>query len=130
SWPIYDCRQCFCRFTKHDEPIYDALHSDDGCCYNIYRDLQDRCASAFHGRSLETLKLALVQNPKYRFIIDKVGREPHTARLLEIGCSRGYLTSYFILAGYPVAGVDVSTAAINAARAAFGDHFLLSGDPS
>src|SRR5262249_38837873 len=62
--------------------------------------------------------------------IDKIEQGPRNAKLLEIGCSRGYLTSYFILAGYSITGVDVSPTAIQSAKDVFGDHFVLSGDAS
>jgi SAM-dependent methyltransferase len=47
-------------------------------------------------------------------------------RLLEAGCSRGYLTSYFILAGYTITGADISREAIAGAKEAFGDRFVMS----
>jgi SAM-dependent methyltransferase len=43
---------------------------------------------------------------------------------LEVGCARGFLTSYFILAGYDIIGVDVSTSAIDSARTNFGPRFF------
>jgi SAM-dependent methyltransferase len=46
--------------------------------------------------------------------------------MLEIGCSRGYLTSFFILAGHDVRGVDLSSEAIAAAKASFGERFFLA----
>src|SRR5439155_7482707 len=73
----------------------------------------------------DSLKRELSQTSKYRFIIEEVERLPRDARLLEIGCSRGHLTSYFILAGYPITGMDVSDSAICAAMAIFGDHFVV-----
>ena len=64
-----------------------------------------------------------------RFIIDQTDHAPAGARLLEIGCSRGQLTSYFILAQRDVIGVDASPTALAAAAAVFGDHFSMVGDP-
>jgi SAM-dependent methyltransferase len=54
---------------------------------------------------------------------------PKETRLLEIGCSRGYLTSYFILAGYNVTGIDISHEAVAAAERDFGKHFLHADAP-
>lgn len=130
AWPIYDCRECLCRFTKHDEYIYNTLHSEAGSCYNVYRGLLERCKKAFKDGDLGGLKRDLCQASKYKFIIKEVERGPRNARLLEIGCSRGYLTSYFILAGYQITGVDISESAVESARAAFGDHFVLTSDAS
>jgi SAM-dependent methyltransferase len=79
-------------------------------------------------RDLDGLRYELAQNSKYKFIIEGVERGSRNASLLEIGCSRGYLTSYFILAGYNIIGVDVSESALAFARAAFGDYFAMRGD--
>src|SRR5207247_2947277 len=104
---------------------YDALHREAGSCYNVYRDLLDRCTEAFTHGDRDSLRRELCQTSKYRFIIEEVERLPRDARLLEIGCSRGHLTSYFILAGYPITGMDVSDSAVCAAKAIFGDHFVV-----
>jgi SAM-dependent methyltransferase len=130
AWPIDDCGDCQARFTKHDETIYDAMHSEAGSVYNVYRDLLDESTKAFKDHDINALKQILSRASKYKFIIDEVERGPRSARLLEIGCSRGYLTSYFILSGYEVTGVDISESAVKSAREAFGDHFVLEGDRS
>ena len=130
AWPIYDCGECHSRFTLHDEAIYDAMHSEAGSIYNVYRSQLEAATKAFRDQDITSLKQYLCQGSKYKFIIEEVERGPRDARLLEIGCSRGYLTSYFILAGYQVPGVDVSVSAIESACSAFGDHFVLEGDPA
>jgi len=130
AWPIYDCSDCQARFTRHDETIYDAMHSESGSVYNVYRGLLDETTKAFKDRDVNALQQILSRASKYKFIIDEVERGPANARLLEIGCSRGYLTSHFILSGYQVTGVDISASAVESAREAFGNHFVLEGDPS
>lgn len=130
AWPVFDCGECKARFTRHDASIYDVLHREAGSCYNLYRTLLKRCTEAFRAQDLDTLKRELSQASKYKFIIDEIERRPHDPKLLEIGCSRGYLTSYFILAGYQIIGVDVSSEAIKAASDAFGNHFVVDGDSS
>jgi 2-polyprenyl-3-methyl-5-hydroxy-6-metoxy-1,4-benzoquinol methylase len=130
AWPVFDCGECKARFTWHDASIYDVLHREAGSCYNLYRGLLERCAEIFRARDLDALKGELSQASKYKFIIEEIEHGPCDARLLEIGCSRGYLTSYFILAGYQITGVDVSDSAVKSAKAVFGDHFVLDGDRS
>ena len=130
AWPIYDCSDCQARFTRHDETIYDAMHSESGSVYDVYRGLLNESTKAFKDRDGSALKQILSRASKYKFIIDEVERGPRSARLLEIGCSRGYLTSYFILSGCQVTGVDISESAVESAREAFGDHFVLEDDPS
>jgi SAM-dependent methyltransferase len=70
----------------------------------------------------------LSETPKYRFIIEQIALERADAHLLEIGCSRGHLTSYFILQNRDIVGVDASPNAVSAAVAAFGEYFVTVGD--
>ena len=129
AWPVYDCPTCGCRFTNHDETIYETMHGQRGTVYDIYRRQSAQAAEAFGKCDLAALRRLLCQTSKYRFIIEEVERTPKHSRLLEIGCSRGHLTSFFILAGYEITGVDISASAIQSATAAFGNHFVLEGDP-
>ena len=127
DWPIWDCRQCGCRFTRHQPDAYDKLHSESGSCYVRYRELATNCKRFFDDADLEALRRELSRTAKYRFVIDQLSGMDHTARILEIGCARGFLTSYFILGGWTTLGVDVSPDAIESARAMFGDHFVITG---
>jgi SAM-dependent methyltransferase len=130
AWTVYDCLACSCRFTKHDESIYNWLHSQPTSIYGIYRELADKSKRLFDQRDLAGLKQELFKTSKYKFIIESVERQPRSIRLLEVGCSRGYLTSYFILAGYQITGVDVSPKAIAGAREAFGNYFISADSPA
>ena len=58
------------------------------------------------------LRKELSKIAKYKFVIESVESYPRSSRLLEIGCARGFLTSYFILAGYDIVGTDISPEAI------------------
>lgn len=130
AWPIYDCRKCGCRFTSHDASTYDFLYSERSSCYIRYSIQADRCKLLFDSGDLAGLRAELSQASKYRFIIDEIERLPPHVRVLELGSSRGHLTSYFILAGRQIKGIDVSPTAVAAAAAAFGDHFVRPDDPS
>ena len=131
AWNVYDCKNCRCRFTSHDDSIYEMLHTSGVVSYyNDYRDLAARCKPLFDRRDLIGLTSLLRKTSKYRFILDEIDGEPPGARLLEIGCSRGYLTSCSILAGRKILGVDLSSAAVSSARDAFGNHFVEAGDPA
>jgi SAM-dependent methyltransferase len=130
AWPIYDCEDCGCRFTLHDTSAYDLLYSERSSCYSRYTGQAETCKRLFDRGDLAGLRAALSEGSKYRFIIDAIDREPAEARILEIGSSRGHLTSYFILAEREIAGVDISSNAITTAKADFGDYFVQAGDPS
>jgi SAM-dependent methyltransferase len=124
SWKIFDCLACSCRFTKHDESIYDWLHSQSASIYGLYRELAETCKCLFDQRDLDGLKRELFRTTKYKFVIEALEQLPRNYRLLEAGCARGHLTSFFILAGYDITGSDVSPDAIAGAREAYGDHFI------
>ena len=126
---IYDCADCGCRFTTHDPAVHDKLHARPAISYYAdYRALAERGRDWFRDGDVDSLKAELSREIKYQFIIDRVSRQPQSARLLEVGCARGHLTSYFVLMGRPILGIDVSTEAIKSARAAFGDHFAVGLD--
>jgi SAM-dependent methyltransferase len=126
---IQDCAGCGCRFTTHDPAVHDRLHTRQAISYyDDYRVLAERTRNWFRIGDADSLRTELSHSTKYRFIIEQVSRKPQAARLLEIGCARGHLTSYFLLEGRPILGIDVSTEAVGAARAAFGDHFADSLD--
>ena len=126
---VYDCGGCGCRFTSHDPAVHDRLHARPAIDYYAgYRALADRSREWFRAGDAERLRAELSGSAKYRFIIEHVSRQPPAARLLEIGCARGHLTSYFVLVGRPILGIDVATEAINSARVAFGDHFAVGLD--
>ena len=129
-WEVLDCPRCGCRFTRHDDRIYEAFHATGAISYySDYRTLADTCQGYFNAGDLESLRKVLGDTSKYRHVIEAIDREPAESRILEIGCSRGYLTSYGILAGRRIIGVDVSQEAISAARRAFGNHFAVAGSP-
>ena len=124
---VFDCHDCGCRFTPHDAAVHDRFHRGGTLSYyDDYTALAARCQSLFVAGNTAALKRELERWPKYRFIIEQVSRAAQDARILEIGSSRGYLTAYFILTGRRIRGVDISPAAVEAARAAFGDHFAVA----
>lgn len=130
AWSIYDCDDCGCRFTPHDASAYDVLYSEQSSCYSRYSGQAAACKTPFDLGDWGGLRAELSRGSKYRFIIDEIDREPENARLLEVGSSRGHLTSYFILVGRRITGVDISPKAVAAATADFGNHFLLADDAS
>lgn len=125
---VSDCAACGCRFTAHDPSAHRRFHLAPAISYyKEYVEIADQCVRLFREQDLDGLKRYLRRWSKYRLVIDEVSRAPMSSRLLEAGCSRGYLTSCFILEGRPVLGVDVSPDAVQSARDAFGDHFAVAG---
>jgi SAM-dependent methyltransferase len=123
KFDVYDCGDCCCRFTQHLETVYESLHSNAGSCYGLQLEAASRAKKLFDENDLAGLRMELCSSSKSRFVIESIDRYPRSARLLEMGCSRGYLTSYFILAGFDVLGADISPSALGAARSYFGSFF-------
>ena len=126
AWPVWDCPECGCRFTRHESDVYNTLHSQVGSCYSRYREIAAAIKPIFDRGDIKALRAELSRAAKYRFILNKLDILNQPARLLEVGCARGFLTSYFILSGYDILGVDVSEDAIKSAVEMFGNHFALS----
>ena len=129
SHEIYDCRDCRSRFTKHVE-VAETLHANADSCYGLQREMVQRAKKRFDEKDLIGLEKELSANSKYGFIIKAIASYPKAARILEVGCSRGYLTAYFILAGRDIIGADVSELAIESANADFGNYFFLINAPT
>jgi len=125
---LFDCTACGCRFTPRDPDVYERLHRS-ASSYAFHKALQDKAAALFAARRTAELTATLSRVPKNRFVLSEIAALGAPARLLEVGCSRGYLTACLLSSGHDVLGVDVSRTAIDAARKSFGDHFVLPDDP-
>lgn len=121
---VYECPECGSRFVQRDPGIYERLHASATSPYAAHDDLGRAAIQYFQNHDLAGLRAHLRSNPKNRLVIDTLDGLHAEARLLEIGCSRGYLTAYFILAGKQVVGTDISASAVAAASAAFGERFM------
>ena len=127
---VYDCAECECRLTPHDPAVHQRFHGEPALSYyHDYIGMAERCRELFTAGDRIGLRQQLSLEAKNRFIIDRLSGVPASANVLELGCSRGYLTSLFILEQRRILGVDVSRDAVEAARAGFGPHFAVAGDP-
>lgn len=119
---VYDCYTCGCRFTNRDEHVYEKLHSEPST-YAAHRDLQSKAKDYFKNNDITGLEKYLKSTPKNRFVIESIKSVPNCTKILEYGCSRGYLSSFSILLEKEFYGVDVSNTALKDAAASFGNHF-------
>lgn len=127
---VHDCRDCGCRFVPHDASIYDKLHRLDSSPYLFHEDRAKLIESSFIKNDIGSIKNFLFKFSKNKFVINAIEKHLGIKKVLELGCSKGYLTAYFILRGFNAYGVDVSRAAIKKATKRFGRHFYIYGDPA
>lgn len=129
SFSVYDCGACGCRLTGHKSEVHDWMHNSGVLSYySDYKDYAAQCRYWFERGDKKSFEAFLSRNEKYKFIVDQVNIEPIESHILEVGSSRGYLTSYFILNNRKILGVDISAEAVADSRKHFGDHFVVSGD--
>lgn len=126
AFVVYDCSECGCRFTETDECVYEKMHSSAPSVYCSHRYAEDNASKNFKNGPLE-LRKHLCRTLKNRFVIESIESESNIRSILEVGCSRGYLTAYFILKGYDILGTDIAESAVASAARAFGDHFAVYG---
>jgi SAM-dependent methyltransferase len=126
---IFDCEACGCRFVEHDAGAHEALHAHASSYTNHARYCAD--ARDYYGkRDAEGLRRYLAAGRANRFVIEFVDARPRLTKVAEVGCSLGYLLSYFALTGRDAYGFDVSRTAVAGANAAFGPHFFLADQGS
>jgi SAM-dependent methyltransferase len=127
KYEVYDCQSCKSRFTRQYDEIYNKLHGSLSSCYGMQKEIASRAKKFFDAKDLPGLRAELSTRSSYKFVIDEIEKMvSKRIRILECGCSRGYLASYFILSGYDIIGIDISETAIRAAVADFGPFFFHS----
>lgn len=126
---LYRCRRCGSHFTDHDDRAAENLHADDHSVYHLQSQIADVASSLYEARDVTGLGNYLRQLRKNAFVMDEIEATPGLRRVMEVGCSRGYMTAYFVLRGYDVVGVDVSKTALESAIGRIGPYFAAPDDP-
>lgn len=122
---VFECGACKCRFTEYTYGAHLDFHADPDTIYSRLESLAETAAEFFRREDRDGLRDYLSVLPNNRFVIRTLDAAHGMKKLLEPGCSRGYLTSYFISSGYDVTGVDISPVAIDSAKDRFGPRFEL-----
>lgn len=137
---IYDCYSCGCRFANREYEIsdgrtlfvdpYEFLYNQGTSTFSGYSIIAQKAKEYFDSGDTHQLYRLLSRTAKFKFIIDRMSKiSSDNNSILEVGCSTGFLTSYFILLGYDIIGVDISPTAIGHATRYFGNHFeTINGD--
>jgi SAM-dependent methyltransferase len=125
QFEVYECGNCGSRFVLRDGKIYDSLHNNPYSYYSAQTIIASRVKLYMRQNKPEKLRRFLSRNkPQYQFVIDSIlNAKSKNNSILEVGCSRGYLTAFFLLLGYNIQGVDISPTAIQSAMTNFGNHF-------
>jgi len=121
--PLTDCRSCGSRFAPHDPATYEKLHGSDQSTYASHDALAAAAARDIAAGDLDGLRARLTRHASRRAVFDAVAARPRASRILEVGASRGALSSWFIASGYDAHGVDIAPSAVEAACDRFGPHF-------
>lgn len=130
SAPVFDCPSCGSRFAESQPALYETFHANGAHYYATrMRAWTDTAKELFDRKDVEGLRRQVGQfHFAMPYIIDAF--EGAAAKdVLEVGCAWGYNSSYFLLAGYDLLGVDISATAVEQAAKAFGDHFCTIDDP-
>lgn len=121
---IRSCPHCGCRFAPADPSIFEKLYKSSQNYYGHHTDFARQIKNVFDSGDTDALRAVICRKPKNAFLIDSVEKNIQPGgKILEIGCSTGSLSSYFIKAGYDISAMDISTEAISQARGLFGNHF-------
>ena len=127
---VYDCNTCGCRYAPYDKSVYERLHCSEGSTYSSHKEMASKVEVYFNRKDVRGLGRYLSNIAKNRFIIDTIIKRSNIRKILEIGCSKGYLTSYFILRGYDIIGMDIAPTAVREANRRFGACFFTPDDPA
>lgn len=122
---VFYCYECGCRFVWRENSIHNQLHLCDNSPYHEHVLMANQIERLYQQKNHSKIKKILSKTMKFKFIIDKLNQLPHSAKILEIGCSQGYLIAYFLCIGYDIIGTDISETAVSLAKERFGDHFLV-----
>jgi len=121
---IYSCSGCLTAFTepRADRPeVYDRIYAlaDEIPGYHRYHQY-----ARLVERADDPLAALSASEDVYWAIEQSLGDSMRDdRRILEIGSGLGYMTCALARRGHSVTGIDISAAAVAAARARFGDHF-------
>lgn len=126
TFTIYDCPHCFLRFAYTDEPTttHEAIHKEQQANYKHQYILATKMAQYIQEHQLHKAKRLLCKDQRFRYLIDYIETYGKGKKILELGCSTGFLTAYIKNAGYDITGLDISQTAVATAKKMYGDFFV------
>jgi SAM-dependent methyltransferase len=127
AYSVYTCGGCGASFVDPRESypgLYDRVYTLSAQVPGYHRYQRYAALAARSGDALESLASA---EDVYWGVARALDSLPaSSSSVLEIGSGLGYLTHALAQRGYAALGLDISGAAVDAARARFGDRFVLA----
>lgn len=120
---VHDCTSCGTRQAPHDARGHERLHADGDSAYSPYHRLAEVVAAHLERGDVASSDELLRRTDKFAWILDAASALPGRPRILELGCSTGFLTGQLRAMGLDAEGVDVSRSAVTTATRLFGPHF-------
>ena len=121
AYDIYECRSCMTSFVLSGQghgAVYDIIYGRvDSAAYDRYFMYAEGIKAAKN-----KIKFLCQQEEVY-YPIWKYLKKIKELKILEIGCSYGYLTHAMRQMGHDAVGIDIAEQAIRYAVEHFGDHF-------
>lgn len=124
AFTLYECPDCGCRAVDRDRKILDILYSPHTIAFDFNQKVDAVVRRHFRSGRVRAMREALARDVRFRFVLEHLDNAPPDARVLEVGCSLGYLTAYGILAGRRIVGADVAEESLARAARTYGPHFL------
>lgn len=131
-FPMYQCSHCGTRMVERDKNInyheflYDKYNT---ASYGFYFDIAKKVKNLLNVGQLEECERYLRLSSKYSKILDFIYQNAtFESRIIEVGCSTGFITAFLRSKGFNVDGIDISPTSINLAREYFGEFYHLIDD--
>ncbi len=122
---IFVCNNCGNRFSPIDESVYESLHSVSGS-YGFHKRQAKKIKNLFDKKNYLAIYKALEKNDRNKVLLEILSNLPKSSRVLEIGCSNGYIGAFCLLKELNYQGIDISKTAIDLANKLFGKKFYTS----
>ena len=128
---IYDCLRCKTRFALRDSNIcyHEEIHASKDSAYQTHYQMAKKVKALLNSDLLQCQQLLIHKSQAIHDLLDYIEKQPKEIRILEIGCSTGYVTAFLQKLGYyNTLGIDISQTAIDYAQSMFGSHYALQAD--
>ncbi|CEG13893.1 hypothetical protein MSIBF_A640004 [groundwater metagenome] len=124
---IFECSNCDSRFADRDPMVNypEIIHSNKYGPYSSQYCLANKVKYFLDNGQIDACENFLKKSHyKYEEIINFINsiKNEHI-KILEVGCSTGYLTAFLRAKGFNVFGIDISKTAINSATELFGEFY-------